>query len=118
VETNSTPAPAPVQVPPVTDTVQPTPNSPQPVANAPEGGEKKTMMYMILGVIAILLIVGGIYLFLSRKQASEKTINNTSSTTVQQDTTSTDTLIKDANAVDVTSPDSDFKTVDTDLGSL
>ncbi len=97
--------------------VQPTPGAiPQPViTSSNNNGEKKVMLWMIVGIIGILVVVGGIYLIFSK---SKTTVQPEAAIPAVGDTTSTDSLMKDANAIDVASPDGEFQTVDSDLGNL
>lgn len=98
------PQPAPVQP------VQPP--GPQPV----EEGSKKMGVWLIGGVVLILLIVGGIYLYMSRQQAKQSLQTETPPATT---TAPQDNLENDLDAVNVESPvDSEFTSVDQDLQSL
>lgn len=103
----TSPQPAPVQP------VQPAqPAAPQPV----EEGSKKMGVWLIGGVVLILLIVGGIYLYMSRQQAKQSLQTETppAATTAPQDN-----LENDLESVNVESPvDSEFTSVDQDLQNL
>ncbi len=94
----------------------PTP-APAPTIQVPAdgGGEKKMLLWIVMGIVATVLIVGGIYLALSMRQAQTKPAK-----TVPQvaDPSSLSNLEKDASEINVSPPDSEFKEVDSDLGSL
>lgn len=112
---NSTQAP---QVP--TQNTPPAPAQPAvpqtPIVPTTGGDEsKKPILWLVIGIMLILALVGGIYLYLSRQQAKSST-----QTMVQTPQPSPqDNLENDLNSINVeSSPSSDFAPVDSDLQQL
>lgn len=115
------PQPAPsAQVPtpatPITPPAQPVmPQAPViPVSNNTES--KKPILWLIIGAMLVLVVVGGIYLYLSQQQA----LKSKTQTMVQTPTASPqENLEGDLNSIDVnSSASSDFAPVDSDLQQL
>ncbi len=80
---------------------------------AEEHSSKKFVLMLVVGVVIVMALVGGIYLFLSRQQAiSEANQIPTPIPVIQEN------LESDLNAVDVANPDADFTSVDSDLQQL
>lgn len=79
-----------------------------------KGGNKKGI-WLIVGILVILIIVGA-YWSLNKQQAAPAT---TAPASQKTPTTSSESLEKDLNSIDVSGSDnSDFKDVDADLQSL
>lgn len=85
----------------------------------------KIMLFFVGGLVLVVLLVGGAYLFMSRQQAEKNARNKTGEAATQpmaqvtprpQDTV--DALDKDLSAVDVGSGESDFSSIDSDLQQL
>lgn len=109
---NNNPQPVPPQPP-----VQPAQFATSPVSptSTSEDGSKKMMIWLVGGVILILLAVGGVYLYMSRKQAESKLQTNNNPAPASQQ----DNLESDLNSINVESAvDSEFTTVDSDLQNL
>lgn len=73
----------------------------------------------MIGLVIIVLVVGGIYFFLSRQQATIQTLQPESTVQVTpkpQDTI--DALDRDLNALNIENADSDFASIDQDLQQL
>ncbi len=110
------PQPVPtVPQPSVGGTVPPPPKQPANVVQAPaDGGEqppqsKKMILMLVGGLILVLVLIGGAYLYVSR---SGTTQNQTQ--TVQQQ----DTLETELNQINVEDLESEFSTVEADLQNL
>lgn len=110
------------QQPPVANTPPPqAPAAPQTPIAAPEpasGDSNKMVLWLVIGLVIVVVLVGGIYFFLSKQQTTE---TGTKQPVVQvtpkpQDTV--DALDKDLNALNVESSDSDFASLDQDLQQL
>ncbi len=106
--------PAPI-VPP-----QAAPVIPNPTAPAPEGGSKKMIIMLVVGVVVILAVVGGIYMFLSKQQPvtepqTTQTNSAPSKPTIAQ---IKDALDQELDSINVEASEGDFKSVDQDLQSL
>ena len=97
---------------------------PSPVITETEDHAKdnKMIIRIVLGIVLIVLMVGGIYWYVSNNQkTSTKVLTKpeiSSSANKKVSTTSIDTLEKDANSMDVQSADTDFTDLDTDLKNL
>lgn len=85
-----------------------------------EGGNKM-VVWLIVGLIIIILVVGGVYWYLNKQQKAslptEETTTQTSQSTPQPTSESTDSLNNDLNSVDV-GISTDFSAIDQDLQSL
>ena len=97
--------------------VSPTPEVMQPapggIEQSAKSNESKMMLWLIGGLVAIILIVGGIYFYLSSQQKLEQTKPTpTQAPKVQEN------LENELNAVDVGDLDQEFLEVDKDLQSL
>ncbi len=92
------------------------PATPQvPIAGTPPEESNKLIIWLIIGLVVVIILVGGVYLFLSRQQAASQV-----QTTVQAPTpTPAENLEGDLNSIDVDSDaTSDFTQVDQDLQQL
>ena len=102
----------------VVDNNNPTPQLPVP--NTPpisDSSSKKLILWLVIGLVIIIVLVGGIYLFLSRQQESalkpQVTTLQTSVPTPQEN------LENDLSSIDVDAGiDSDFSSLDQDLKQL
>ncbi|OGE26499.1 hypothetical protein A3B42_04175 [Candidatus Daviesbacteria bacterium RIFCSPLOWO2_01_FULL_38_10] len=72
---------------------------------------KGKTMWLIVGLVVVLLIIGGIYLLQSRQKVSQ-------SSKVSPSPVATDNLEQDLNSVDVGDLETEFDAVDQDLQSL
>lgn len=87
---------------------------------APIGPENKMVLWLILGLVLIIVVVGGIYWYLSNKQKS-LTMTNIQTTTQSETPTASenlDTLGTQADSENVPDATSDFSALDRDLQSL
>ena len=95
----------------------PNPEVMQPAAGGIEqsskSNESKMMLWLIGGLVAIILIVGGIYFYLSSQQKLEQTQPTPTQTPKVQEN-----LENELNALDVGDLDQQFQEVDKDLQSL
>ncbi len=107
------------ELPSVPASVQATPSISQPtatpvVAQASEGGSSsRKWLFIGLGVIGLLVIVGGVYFFLSGSQNSQQTQQ-----AVQVDTSEFDNLETETSQINLGDVESDFNEVDVDLQGL
>lgn len=100
----------PVQTTVPTPTIQPAPVVMPP---AESEGSNKMVLWLILGLVAIVLIVGGVYIYFSNQQAIETKVTQQTPAPAAQEN-----LENDLNTIDVTNIDQDFSAIDADLGSL
>lgn len=84
----------------------------QPADPKPEGGNKM-VLWLIIGLVVIILIVGGIYFYMSKQQS----VSNPSATPAPA-SQSQENLENDINSVDVSAVEGDFSPVDQDLKNL
>lgn len=102
---------------PMTPNVPPAPQIPVPDAPA-TGSNNKVILWFVIGLVIIVLVVGGIYLFLSRQQA---VVPQTKITTTQASPSpAAQNLESDLNSINVNpaGTNSDFAAVDQDLKQL
>lgn len=94
--------------------VQPPPAQPAAATPPPPGGSNKLLL-AILGLALLIVIAGGIYLYVNQKGAK-----NTPSTTAKPSTApqTVDVLEKDLNATSLDDLEKEFSTVDSDLKGL
>ena len=110
------PTPQPVQAAP-----EPSPSvvtsgsgSQIPTPSTPSGGINKA--FLAIGVILLILIAGGVYLYMNNQKPVPKVETTTKTeTTVAKEVDTTDA---DLNAIDIQSEDTELSTVDADLQSL
>ena len=93
---------------------QPTPNVVQtPPTPAKESGDnKKTTLWFVGGLVLVILVVGGIYLFLSSQQPKSQAPEPTPKAAVEEN------LEEDLDTVNVGNIEGEFTTVDSDLQKL
>lgn len=99
-----------------TQPVEPTPTTqPTPVVVPPAEpeGSNKMVLWLILGLVIIVLVVGGVYLYLSKQQGAETVGTQPTPTPVAEEN-----LENELNAIDVTESNQDFSAIDQDLQSL
>jgi len=104
------------QVPPAAPVI---PETPQPAAvPTPESGGGKTKLWIIIGLVVLLLILGGVYFYLSSQK--NEAPEDLPQTTTQASPTPVpiNNLESDANSIEIESTDGDFATVDADLKNL
>lgn len=89
----------------------PAPNTFSVGNQVPEPSSNKFVLMFVAGLVIIILLVGGIYLYLSRQQAPSE-VGPTPTPVVQEN------LEDDLNSIDITSIDNDFTSVDSDLQQL
>lgn len=108
--TPQSPQPAPQAAPQVTQ--------PSPVQTPPtQGGGKKLMLWVAVGVIILVLVGGGAYLLLSKQQKSNQANNPKPS--IEPVVTMPENLDQQLNSIDVqASGSADFNSVDQDLQNL
>jgi flagellar basal body-associated protein FliL len=99
-----------IPVTPPQGPTQPTGTFTQQPAPTPENSSK-FVIWIITGLVIIILVVGGIYLYLSNKQAVT-TPSTTPAPVVQEN------LEDELNAVEIGDPDADFTAIDQDLQNL
>lgn len=100
------------------NTNPPQPNVPPPnpvVAQAPQpsGENNKMIMWLIIGVVLIVVLVGGIYLYLSTQQPK---VPQAPAQAPKEETVTS--LESEVNALEVEDIDKEFEAVDKDLQSL
>lgn len=102
-----------------TTTTPPTSPTPEVMQPAPGGieqnaksNESKMMLWLIGGLVAIILIVGGIYFYLSSQQKAQTQPTPTPASKVQEN------LENELNVLNVDDLDKEFSEVDKDLQSL
>lgn len=97
-----------------------TPVAKIPEAPVPQAGESnKIIMWFVMGLVVIVILVGGAYLFLSKQQPT--VTNQTPLQPVVQapkPQETVDALDKDLSDLNVANSDSDFSLVDQDLKQL
>lgn len=83
----------------------------------PEESSNKLVLCLVIGLVLIILVVGGVYMYLSRQQA----VKNSAQTPLSAGGTTPvaqENLENDLNVIDVTNTDSDFVSIDKDLQQL
>lgn len=104
--TNTPPANAPVTPQPI----------PVPVPTPSGSGSNKILIWFIIGLVLIILVVGGIYFYLSRQQI----VTSSPMPAVATQTTPKEVTLEDElNSIDVdNASNNDFAPVDQDLNQL
>ena len=92
-----------------------TPTPPLPTDPKPASSEKKMALWLIIGLVIIVIIVGGIYFYLSNQQ---KPLQSNLPVEGPKTTAASENLENDINNVNVDEVDKNFSQVDKDLGSL
>lgn len=95
------------------------PSVPQATVSEASGDSNKMILYLIIGLVIVVALVGGIYFFLSKQQTAIET--NTNQPVAQVSPTPQDTvdaLDRDLSALNIGTADSDFSSVDSDLEQL
>jgi len=96
---------------PTTPIAQPTPQvSPPPVI--PSGGDKRMVLWFVIGLVIIIVVVGGIYMYLSRQQSTGSVQQTPAPQAAQEN------LENELNAIEVANPEQEFTSVDQDLKTL
>lgn len=98
-------------------------NIPEPVPQPEAPGVKqsnKLVLFLVLGVVLIVLVVGGGYLYMSGKQAADlkKQENAANAFPVTSPKPTEASLDSQLNDVNIATDDSDFTSVDQDLQGL
>ena len=108
--------PDPVVVPPPVTPTTPIGTS-DPTTTPPASKDNQMGLWLIIGVILVLVVVGGIYWFLSNQQAAQN--SNLAPQVTMQPTTTERSLQEELNTINVqASGSSDFQEVETDLSGL
>lgn len=99
---------------------QETQTAPNPVAPEPEDSTKKMIIMLAAGVVVILAVVGGIYMFLSNQQPATKPQATQTNPAPSKPTIAQveDALDRELDSINVEASEGDFKSVDSDLQSL
>lgn len=111
---------------PVTPTANMAPAQPpapqvpvSPVSDPTQGESKRMIIWFVIGLVVVIALVGGIYFFLRKQQASQTALNNQPIVqTPPKPEDTVDALDKDLTAVDINSSDTDFASVDQDIQQL
>lgn len=90
---------------------QQTMQSNQPVSSNSNGN--KMILWLVMGLLATILIVGMVYWYLSSQQSKQM-----ESSTISKSTQTEANLEKDLNLIEVPEVDANFAEVDKDLQSL
>lgn len=110
--------------PPVANTPAQTPVSPQPsvpqvpVSEPPSGDSKKMIAWLVIGLVVVALLVGGIYFFLNQQQVQKSAQQANEQKVVESTPDTMDALERDLNALNVENAETDFTSIDQDLGQL
>lgn len=108
------PIPQPVQATPEPKPSVVTGATQNPSQPTPAGGMNK--VFLIIGVILLILIAGGVYLYMNNQKPSPKVETTTKTETpIAKEVDTTDA---DLDAINIQSEDSELNTVDADLQSL
>lgn len=91
-----------------------------PVSNPPAGDPKRLIVWFIMGLLAVALLVGGTYVFLSKQSATVPTSQPIVSqqTRTQSLEVPQENLESDISNLNVDDASSDFSSVDQDLSQL
>lgn len=115
-------APAPAAASPAAapgpQPIQPQPAQPQATIPQENSGGNKLTLWFIIGLVIVIAIVGGIYFYLNNQKSSETTQVNTTAQVTPAPTPKED-LEGALNNIDIDEKvDSEFTSVDSDLGQL
>lgn len=84
-----------------------------------DGSGNKMIIFFVVGFVAIILVVGGIYMYLNMQQAVPEPVAESIITTpVVPKAEVKDPLDVDLEAINVASDEAEFNSVDQDLQSL
>lgn len=110
------------------DNNNPAPEAPQatdqpqiPVPEVQSGESNKMVLWLVIGLVVIIALVGAIYFFLSSQQAATNTQKVTENPVVQASPEPPDTvdaLDRDLNALNIGDVEADFASIDSDLQQL
>lgn len=95
--------------------VPPQPVAPQAPNTEPEKGSNKILMWFIIGIVIVVVLVGGFYLYLSRQQAvnsGKQAVATQTPAPVQEN------LEDELNKIAIDDAESDFAALDADLQQL
>ena len=106
---NNNPAP---QTTPSQPTMQ---QNPQPTA--PSGGSKM-FLWIILGLIVTILIIGGVYWYLNNQQSKTDQANTSQTQSSAVPVKAESSLQTDLNSIEIPDVDNQFATIDKDINSL
>lgn len=73
------------------------------------------MLILVLGFIAVILAIGGLYFYMSKSQS---VANAPQTAAIQQQAATIDNLESDLSSIDVSDTNSDLDALDKDLQSL
>lgn len=99
------------------DNNNPTPSQPDPsVIQQPVGEDNKMGLWLLVGLVLVIVVVGGIYWYLSNQQTAQNTPVLKTST---KSTITEENLEEELNSIDAeASGSNDFKAVDSDIQGL
>lgn len=104
-------------IPPQSTVPQAPPSVIPPVS--PEGSSSnKLVMFLIAGIIVIGVSVGGIYLYLNQKQASDLQTSKTPVVSTPLPVAEQENLEGDLNNINIATDDADFTPIDQDIQGL
>ena len=105
------------QTPPLNTPPQPVQQPvPQPTFSNPTNESNRMVLWLVIGLVIIIVVIGGIYIFLSKQQtAAPKEQTITSQTPAPQEN-----LESDLNSIDVgnATDESDLAPIDQDIQQL
>lgn len=115
-ESNQTTQAAGANTAPTQSAAAPNPQVMQPapggIEQSAKSNENKMMLWLILGLVVIILVVGGIYFYMSGQQKAQTQPTPTPAAKVEEN------LENELNALDVGDLDQEFSEVDKDLQGL
>lgn len=99
--------------------VPPQPPVPQVPVTEPTGDSKKMILWLVIGLMVVVALVGGIYFFLSSQQAGNTEQPVAEKKVVQTTPPDTmDALERDLSALNIEDTENDFTSIDQDLQQL
>lgn len=115
----------PIQTPPMPNPIPPQPmgmptasnlqtSQPPPQPKAP--GSSKLILWLVIGLILIVLLAGGVYLYMVRQQTNSVDQNPVPVTTPVP--TPQENLEDSLNSIDIATDSGDFTSIDQDLNQL
>lgn len=108
-------------IPPQPNQPSPVPTQPPVQAAPPEKDSKKIIIFLVLGIALVILVVGGIYYFLSKQQPVPETPLPEQTTNIPTSPTLVsikDALDEELDSINVSASEGDFESVDQDLKTL